>query len=85
MSQIIATSSNIFVRPIDKPVSTLLIPPKYAYKAKQYYSGIVEIAGKNTPVKPGDEIAYSKDGGTEIEFEGKTWVVIKTNHIIAVK
>lgn len=85
MHSITATSSNIFIRPIDKPVSTLLIPPKYAYKSKEYYSGIVTHIGKDVfHVNVGDEVAYPKDGGTEIEFEGEKYIVIKPGMLIAV-
>lgn len=80
---IIPTSTNIFVSPIDKPVSTLLIPPKYAYKSKQFYSGKVVATGYDQ-VSVGDEIAYSKDGGIEIELEGQKLIVIKPKHLIAV-
>lgn len=80
-----ATSSNIFLTPIDKPVSTLLIPPKYAYKSKEYYSGMVTHIGKDvSEVKVGDEVAYSKDGGIDIEFDGQKYIVIRPSMLIAV-
>lgn len=85
MSDIKATSSNIFIKPIDKPVSTLLIPPKYAYKSKEYYSGIVTHIGKDVfQVNIGDEVAHSKEGGIDIEFEGEKYIVIRPSMLIAV-
>ncbi len=35
-------------------------------------------------VKPGDRVIYSKYAGTEIKFEGKTYIVVKQSDILAI-
>lgn len=79
------TSHNIFIKPLDKSVSGLIIPPKYQYKAKEFLSGKVLAKGKKaTMVEEGDEVAYSKDLGVEVEWNDQKIVVIKQKHIFAV-
>lgn len=79
------TADNIFLQPIDKKVTNLIVPSKYAYRAKEFHSGKVLMKGhKITQVEDGDEIAYSKDMGIEVELEDKKYVVIKPKHILAV-
>ncbi len=34
-------------------------------------------------LKEGDRVVYSKYAGTEIKFEGETYIVIKQNDILA--
>lgn len=78
-------SNKIFVTPLEKPVTSLLIPPKYAYKSKGFLSGIVVSKGKKViEVDDGDEVAYHKDSGKEVEIDGKKMVVIRPVDILAV-
>ena len=46
---------------------------------------INEDTGKRTPldVAPGDEILYSKYGGTEIPFEGEELLVLRESDVLA--
>jgi co-chaperonin GroES (HSP10) len=79
------TSDKIFIKPLDKSVSGLIIPPKYQYKAKEFLSGRVLAKGKKAnQVEVGDEVAYSKDLGVEVELDDQKIVVIKQGHIFAV-
>lgn len=77
--------SYIFLTVIDKKVSSLIIPPKYQYRSKQFLSGRVEAIGRLvTQTQVGDEIAYAKDAGIEIEYEDKKYIVIQPRSILAV-
>lgn len=78
-------SENIFIEPIEKKVTSLIIPPKYKYKSKEFSSGRVIAKGpKVTKVDIGDEIAYHKDFGINIELDDQKFVVIRPRHILAV-
>lgn len=35
-------------------------------------------------VKPGDRVVYTKYAGSEIKFEGETYIVIRQNDILAI-
>lgn len=79
------TSEKIFIEPIDKKVTSLIIPPKYAYKSKEFSSGkVIDNGSKIECVKIGDEIAYHKDFGVNIELDDKKFVVILKRHILAI-
>lgn len=78
-------SDKIFIEPIDKKVTSLIIPPKYAYRSKEYSSGrVIDKGDKITCVDIGDEIAYHKDFGVTVEHEERKFVVILKHHILAV-
>lgn len=75
----------IFIEPIDKKVTSLIIPPKYAYRAKEFYSGrVIDKGSKVTCVEIGDEVAYHKDFGVPVELDDKKFVVIVKDHILAI-
>lgn len=75
----------IFLEPIDKKVTSLIIPPKYAYRSKEFSSGKVISKGKKvTSVDIGDEIAYHKDFGCNVELEDTKFVVIRPRNILAI-
>lgn len=79
------TADNIFLHKLDKKVSNLIVPPKYAYRSKEFASGVVVAVGKKiTQVFENDEIAYNKDAGTEVEHKGEKFTVIKLKHIMGV-
>jgi co-chaperonin GroES (HSP10) len=80
------SSNKIFLSPVDHPITSLIIPPKYERRAKTFLSGIVIARGsKITSVQEGDEVAYAKEMGIEIELEDKKFVIIRPKHILAVK
>jgi co-chaperonin GroES (HSP10) len=79
------TADHIFLKPIEKKITSLIIPPKYRNKAYEFFSGIVHSTGKRiTTVQPGDEIAYAKDSGVTVEINDEKFVIIKPRHIVAV-
>lgn len=79
-------SNHIFLSPIEKRLSSVLIvPPKYEYKSKEFLSGRVESIGRLVnQVEIGDEVAYAKDAGIEVEFEDRKYIVIQPKSILAV-
>lgn len=78
-------SDNIFLSPLEKKVTSLIIPPKYEYRSREFLSGKVLAKGKKvTQVDIGDEVAYSKDAGITVEMDGNKFVVIGPRHILAV-
>ena len=46
--------------------------------------GIVDGKEVKMQVKKGDEVLYSKYSGTEFTYEGKKYIVIKQNDILAI-
>lgn len=79
------TADNILLEPIEKKVTNLIILPKYAHKHKEFLSGrVFKVGPKVTQVSPGDEVAYAKDTGIEIELQDHKFVAIKPKHILAV-
>lgn len=80
------TSDKIFIEPIDKKVTSLIIPPKYAYRSKEFFSGVVIAKGPKVTqnIQIGDEVAYAKDFGCQVEHNDKKFTVIKPGHILAV-
>lgn len=46
--------------------------------------GVVDGKEVTMSVKPNDRVIYSKYAGTEIKFEGETYIVIKQNDILAI-
>ncbi len=76
----------IFLDPIDRPVSSLLIPPKLSRKMKNFFNGKVIAKGPAVhEVDLGDTVAYDKHMGIEIELEEKKLVIIKPGAILAVE
>lgn len=79
------TADNIFIEPIEKKVTSLIIPPKYKYRSKEFSSGkVIAIGKKVTKVDVGDEIAYHRDFGINIDLNNKKFVVIRPRHILAI-
>ncbi len=46
--------------------------------------GVVDGKEVKMQVKKGDEVLYSKYSGTEFTYEGKKYIVIKQNDILAI-
>lgn len=75
----------IFIEPIDKKVTSLIVPPKYSYRSKEFSSGRVIAKGSKIDcVEVGDEIAYHKDFGVNVELDDRKFTVILKHHILAV-
>lgn len=78
-------SDKIFIEPLDKKVTSLIVPPKYSYRSKEFASGrVIDKGSKIDCVEIGDEIAYHKDFGVTVELNDKKFVVILKHHILAV-
>jgi chaperonin GroES len=62
----------------------IFIPESATEKPQQAI--VVEVGDdkKNITVKKGDRVIYEKFGGTEIEIDGETHLIIKMNEILAV-
>jgi co-chaperonin GroES (HSP10) len=79
-------SDHIFLEPVDRPVTSLIIPPSALYRSREFLNGKVVAHGpKVTDVIVGDEVAYGKDLGTPIEHDGRKYVVITQQQILAVR
>lgn len=46
--------------------------------------GMVNDVKVEMVLKEGDKVIYSKYAGTEIKFEGETYIIIKQNDILAI-
>lgn len=46
--------------------------------------GMVDGKEVNMVLKEGDKVIYSKYAGTEIKFDGETYIVIRQNDILAI-
>lgn len=75
-----------------KTASGILLPETVGEKpqtGKVIAVGGVEItdsgAKKTSPVKVGDSVVYKKWGGNEIKIEGKEYLFVKFEDILAVK
>ena len=77
----------VLIQPIKEPKKTkggIYIPE--SAKEKPLFAKAVEIGDdkKNITVKKGDKVLYEKFGGTEIEVDGETYLLVKMNDILAV-
>ncbi len=69
-----------------KTASGIIIPDTAKEKPQ---SGKVVAVGKGTKdhemtVKVGDQVLYGKYSGTELNYEGKTYMIMKENDIYAI-
>jgi chaperonin GroES len=77
----------VLIQPVKEPKKTkggIYIPESAKEKPQQAI--VVEVGDdkKNITVKKGDRVIYEKFGGTEIEIDGETHLIIKMNEILAV-
>ena len=65
-----------------KTASGIIIPE--SAKEKQEVAKVVAISNiENAEVAPGDEVLYKKFSGTEIEFEGKVYLLLPYADILS--
>ena len=74
----------------NKVETTLYIPPIFRDKIKHLREGEVVSAGEGTellpmPVKAGDSVVYQSTDGFDVDFDGKTYRVIKNYNIICAR
>ncbi len=69
----------------EKTVGTIILPDSAKEKPQ---TGKIVAVGSDTDlqklVKIGDEILYSKYGGTEVKLEGKEYIILSQDDILAV-
>ena len=69
-----------------KPVGGIIIPDTAKEKPLQ---GTIVAVGKGTKdeemvLKEGDTVLYGKYAGTELEFEGKKYLIMRQSDVVAV-
>lgn len=84
----------VLIQPVKEPTKTksgIFIPE--SAKEKPQFAKVIEVGPGGTSddgkvismdVKKGDKVIYEKFGGTEIEIDGETHLIIKMNEILAV-
>lgn len=65
-----------------KTASGIIIPD--TAKEKPDSGTVIAVGGKVTEIKEGDRILYRKYAGTEVSNEGKTYLVMKQDDVIAI-
>ena len=89
MSKIQPLADRVLVKPAaaeEKTVGGIIIPDSAKEKPLR---GEVLAAGEGTKdeamiLKEGDEVLYGKYSGTELEFEGEKYLIIKQADVLAV-
>ena len=65
-----------------KTASGIIIPD--SAKEKQEVAKVVAISNiENAEIVPGDEVLYKKYSGTEIDFEGKKYLLLPYSEILS--
>jgi len=65
-----------------KTASGIIIPD--SAKEKQEVAKVVAVSNiENVEIVPGDQVLYKKYSGTEVEFEGKTYLVVPYTDILS--
>ena len=89
MSKIQPLADRVLVQPAaaeEKTVGGIIIPDSAKEKPLR---GIVLAVGNGTKDEPmilkqGDQVLYGKYAGTELEFEGEKYLIIKQQDVLAV-
>ena len=88
MSKIQPLADRVLVKPAaaeEKTIGGIIIPDSAKEKPLR---GTVLAAGNGTKDEPmilheGDEVLYGKYSGTELEFEGEKYLIIKQSDVLA--
>ena len=72
--------------PAEEKIGGIIIPDTAKEKPLR---GIVKAAGKGTKdeemiLKEGDEVLYGKYAGTELEFDGEKYLIMRQSDVLAV-
>ena len=89
MAKIQPLADRVLVKPAaaeEKTIGGIIIPDSAKEKPLR---GTVLAAGSGTKDEPmilkeGDEVLYGKYSGTELEFEGEKYLIIKQQDVLAV-
>jgi chaperonin GroES len=65
-----------------KTASGIIIPD--TAKEKPDSGTVIAVGGKVTDITQGDKVLYRKYAGTEVSNEGKTYLVMKADDVIAI-
>lgn len=65
-----------------KTASGIIIPD--TAKEKPDLGTVIAVGGKVTDITKGDKVLYRKYAGTEVSNEGKTYLVMKQDDVIAI-
>ncbi|MBP3906263.1 MAG: co-chaperone GroES [Peptostreptococcaceae bacterium] len=74
----------------EKTASGIVLPgtakeqPQMAEVVEVGPGGIVDGKEVNMELKVGDKVIYSKYAGTEVKLEGKEYIILRQNEILAV-
>lgn len=72
--------------PAEEKIGSIYIPDTAKEKPLR---GIIKAAGKGTKdeemiLKEGDEVLYGKYAGTELEFDGEKYLIMRQSDVLAV-
>jgi len=72
--------------PAEEKIGGIIIPDTAKEKPLR---GIIKAAGKGTKdeemiLKEGDEVLYGKYAGTELEFDGEKYLIMRQSDVLAV-
>ncbi|QQS61200.1 MAG: co-chaperone GroES [Candidatus Moraniibacteriota bacterium] len=78
---------NVLILPEEqeKKTGSGIYLPESASKEKPQQGKVIEIGeSKKIAVKKNQKVIYNRYSGTEVEFEGKEYLIVKTEDIVAV-
>ncbi len=85
---------NVLIEPVEEEQTTAsgIVIPETASKEKPQQGKVVAVGSGKTvegeevklPVEKGDKVIYKKWGGNEVEIEGKEYLIVKSEDILAV-
>ena len=89
MSKIQPLADRVLVKPVaaeEKTISGIIIPDSAKEKPLR---GEVLAVGKGTKdeemvLKAGDEVLYGKYAGTELEYEGEKYLIMRQSDVLAI-
>ncbi len=86
--------NNVLIEPMEEEQTTAsgIVIPDTASKEKPQQGKVIAVGSGKTaegkevklPVKEGDTVIYKKWGGNEVENEGKEYLIVKSEDILAV-
>lgn len=81
-------SDRVLIRPLDKETNTggIIIPDSVKEKSQQGLVISVGTGKKDEPmtVKIGDLVLYGKYSGTEVEYDGEKYLIMRESDIYAI-
>ncbi len=85
---------NVLIEPVEEDQTTAsgIVIPDTASKEKPQQGKVIAVGAGKTEngkkiepsVKKGDKVIYKKWGGNEVELDGKEYLIVKSEDILAV-